>query len=148
MLLIWYLLLLLNDLGQAKQIVDKVLSRYKTLVQDLYCTESLARVDVLCLDKTGTITEGTMQVDELHPLTGYTEEDMTAPLKALVQVLTDDNPTYNAVKAYFPADRTGKLRRRCRSLCEEVERRVFRRARHVCDGRGRIHFGRTLRCAA
>ena len=43
-----------------------------------------------------------MQVDELHPLTGYTEEDMTAPLKALVQVLTDDNPTYNAVKAYFP----------------------------------------------
>ena len=78
------------------------LSRYKTLVQDLYCTESLARVDVLCLDKTGTITEGTMQVDELHPLTGYTEEDMTAPLEALVQVLTDDNPTYNAVKAYFP----------------------------------------------
>lgn len=43
-----------------------------------------------------------MQVDELHPLTGYTEEDMTAPLEALVQVLTDDNPTYNAVKAYFP----------------------------------------------
>ena len=78
------------------------LSRYKTLVQDLYCTESLARVDVLCLDKTGTITEGTMQVDELHPLTGYTEEDMTAPLKALVQVLTDDKTTYNAVKAYFP----------------------------------------------
>ena len=71
------------------------LSRYKTLVQDLYCTESLARVDVLCLDKTGTITEGTMQVDELHPLTGYTEEDMTAPLEALVQVLMDDNPTYN-----------------------------------------------------
>ena len=117
------------------------LSRYKTLVQDLYCTESLARVDVLCLDKTGTITEGTMQVDELHPLTGYTEEDMTAPLKALVQVLTDDNPTYNAVKAYFPADRTGKLRRRCRSLCEEVERRVFRRARHVCDGAGEFILG-------
>lgn len=45
------------------------LSRYKTLVQDLYCTESLARVDVLCLDKTGTITEGTMQVDERIPLT-------------------------------------------------------------------------------
>ena len=122
------------------------LSRYKTLVQDLYCTESLARVDVLCLDKTGTITEGTMQVDELHPLTGYTEEDMTAPLKALVQVLTDDNPTYNAVKAYFPGLEScgdGAV-----LLCEEVERRVFRRARHVCDGRGRIHFGRTLRCAA
>lgn len=125
------------------------LSRYKTLVQDLYCTESLARVDVLCLDKTGTITEGTMQVDELHPLTGYTEEDMTAPLKALVQVLTDDNPTYKRGESIL-SRRIGL--ESCGDgavlLCEKVERRVFRRARHVCDGRGRIHFGRTLRCAA
>ncbi len=125
------------------------LSRYKTLVQDLYCTESLARVDVLCLDKTGTITEGTMQVDELHPLTGYTEEDMTAPLDALVAGFTDDNPTYNAVKAYFPGESDWKAAATVAVLLgEKVERRVFRRARHVCDGRRRIHFGRTLRCAA
>lgn len=82
------------------------LSKYKTLVQDLYCSESLARVDVLCLDKTGTITEGTMQVDELIPLEGFTEADMTAPLTALVNVLSDDNPTYNAVKSRFSAKST------------------------------------------
>lgn len=80
------------------------LSKYKTLVQDLYCTESLARVDVLCLDKTGTITEGTMQVDELIPLEGFTEQDMTEALTALINVLSDDTPTSNAVKARF----TGK----------------------------------------
>ena len=38
------------------------LAKRKTLVQELYCIETLARVDTLCLDKTGTITEGNMQV--------------------------------------------------------------------------------------
>ena len=38
------------------------LARKKALVQDLYCVEMLARVNVLCLDKTGTITDGTMKV--------------------------------------------------------------------------------------
>ena len=80
------------------------LSKYKTLVQDLYCTESLARVDVLCLDKTGTITEGTMQVDELIPLEGFTEQDMTEALTALINVLSDDNPTSYAVKARFTGE--------------------------------------------
>lgn len=79
------------------------LSRYKTLVQELYCTESLARVDVLCLDKTGTITEGTMQVDELSPLAGFTEQDMLLPLTALMAALSDDNPTANAVRDKFGA---------------------------------------------
>ncbi len=40
-----------------------VLANKKTLVQELYCIETLARVDTLCLDKTGTITEGTMCVE-------------------------------------------------------------------------------------
>ena len=43
-----------------------VLANKKTLVQELYCIETLARVDTLCLDKTGTITEGTMCVERVE----------------------------------------------------------------------------------
>ena len=44
-----------------------VLANKKTLVQELYCIDTLARVDTLCLDKTGTITEGTMCVERVEP---------------------------------------------------------------------------------
>lgn len=44
-----------------------VLANKKTLVQELYCIETLARVDTLCLDKTGTITEGSMCVERVEP---------------------------------------------------------------------------------
>jgi len=47
-----------------------VLANRKTLVQELYCIETLARVDTLCLDKTGTITEGTMCVERVEPFSG------------------------------------------------------------------------------
>ena len=95
-------LILLTSVVFAVSVIR--LSKYKTLVQDLYCTESLARVDVLCLDKTGTITEGTMQVDEIIPLEGCTEAEMAEALTALVGALSDDNPTYNAVKAQFSGE--------------------------------------------
>lgn len=84
------------------------LAMHKTLVQDLYCVETLARVDVLCLDKTGTITEGTMQVDEMLPFYGYTEDDMKAAMALLVGSLSDDNPTFNAVAA-FVGENTERL---------------------------------------
>jgi len=78
------------------------LSSHKTLVQDLYCIETLARVDTLCLDKTGTITEGSMLVDEFIPFEEHTQEEMTAALNALVCSLSDDNPTFMALKEYLP----------------------------------------------
>ena len=50
------------------------LAQKKTLVQELYCIETLARVDTLCLDKTGTITEGTMCVEAVESYPSVDEE--------------------------------------------------------------------------
>ena len=74
------------------------LSRHKTLAQDLYCIETLARVDVLCLDKTGTITEGDMQVNEIVQKSGTERSEVDKALEALIAFLPDSNPTYNAIK--------------------------------------------------
>ena len=57
---------LLTSTSLAISVVQ--LSKKNVLVQDLYCIEMLARVNVLCLDKTGTITDGTMQVNEVIEL--------------------------------------------------------------------------------
>ena len=75
------------------------LSRHKTLAQDLYCVETLARVDVLCLDKTGTITEGTMTVDGAEGL-GVSEEQLKQIVKNITSALPDDNATANALRDY------------------------------------------------
>ncbi|MBQ8289645.1 MAG: HAD-IC family P-type ATPase [Clostridia bacterium] len=53
-----------------------LLAKKKTLVQDMYSIEMLASADVVCLDKTGTITDGTMTVTEVECLGGSTEEDI------------------------------------------------------------------------
>lgn len=76
------------------------LSRHKTLAQDLYCVETLARVDVLCLDKTGTITEGTMEVNELQPSKGKDANGIKQIIKNVTSALDDDNATINALRAY------------------------------------------------
>ncbi len=89
-------LVLLISLAFAVSVLK--LSARKTLVQDMYCVETLARVDTLCLDKTGTITEGTMQVDAFIPFQGFSETDLTEPLTALVKNLQDENPTFLALQ--------------------------------------------------
>lgn len=76
------------------------LSRHKTLAQDLYCVETLARVDVLCLDKTGTITEGTMEVNELQPAKGKDANGIKQIIKNVTSALDDDNATINALRSY------------------------------------------------
>lgn len=93
-------LVLLISLAFAVSVIK--LSARKTLCQDMYCVETLARVDVLCLDKTGTITEGSMQVDEIVPFAGFSEEAMKEALTALVNALPDSNPTFLALKDHLP----------------------------------------------
>lgn len=107
-----------------------VLANKKTLVQELYCIETLARVDTLCLDKTGTITEGTMCVERVEPYvsTGRVETSVTESESAespeaeaqgqtdsafmddinnvmgnMMYVLKDQNATIDALRKRFPA---------------------------------------------
>ncbi len=74
------------------------LSKQSVLVQELYCIETLARVDVLCLDKTGTITEGCMIVNDTIPYGTHTKSELEEILSLLSDNLTDDSPTFNAIK--------------------------------------------------
>lgn len=107
-----------------------VLANKKTLVQELYCIETLARVDTLCLDKTGTITEGTMCVERVEPYvstgrveTAATESESAESTEAeeqvqtdsafmeeidvimgnMMYVLKDQNATIDALRKRFPA---------------------------------------------
>lgn len=75
------------------------LARRDTLVHDLGCIETLARVDTLCVDKTGTITDNSMLVSEIVPLRNDT--DPIPLVRDLVSNMPDDNITMSALKAHF-----------------------------------------------
>ena len=75
------------------------LSRKKVLVQDLYSIETLARVDCICLDKTGTLTTGKMKVKDLVPAEGHTKKSLETALMAILGHTSTDNATSLALKA-------------------------------------------------
>ena len=75
------------------------LSKRNVLVQQLYCIETLARVDTICLDKTGTLTEGVMEVEDVVVLND--KYDYKSILSAIARVFTDDNPTMDAISKKF-----------------------------------------------
>ncbi len=69
------------------------------LVQEMYSVETLARVDVLCLDKTGTITQGKMTVKGLELLSErFTKEELERLLAAYMQHSKDKNATAQAIR--------------------------------------------------
>ena len=76
------------------------LSKSKVLVQELYCIETLARVDTLCLDKTGTLTEGKMEVKNVIPI-NLDEKEMINILANIAKSSVDENPTINAIRDKF-----------------------------------------------
>lgn len=76
------------------------LSRRQALVQDLYCVEMLARVNVLCLDKTGTITDGTMKVYNCIQLSN-TNFTLKRIMGSMLSALGDNNQTSQALINYF-----------------------------------------------
>ena len=91
-------LVLLTSVAFAVGVVR--LSRRKTLVQELAAVETLARVDVICVDKTGTLTSGEITVDEVDHL-GSREENASA-LAALAAVDPNPNATLLAMREAWP----------------------------------------------
>ena len=77
------------------------LGHNKTLVQELYCIEMLARVDVLCLDKTGTITDGTMTVRSMIEYPNEIGLTTKQIISAVLNAQQDDNLTSKALEAKF-----------------------------------------------
>ena len=77
------------------------LAKYNTLVQDMYSLEMLARVNVLCLDKTGTITDGRMKVSDCILLNNNTDYGIDDILGSMLASLDDNNQTSIALYERF-----------------------------------------------
>ncbi len=83
-----------------------VLSLKKVLVNDMYSLDMLARADVLCIDKTGTITTGNMYVDKLNVYSNspFNENELHLILSNFNRAVNDFNTTAVALKSYFGSD--------------------------------------------
>lgn len=77
------------------------LSKKKVLVQDIYSLETLARVDTICLDKTGTITQGTFEYHDTVPYDNFQKSDLENALTNIVSTLNDNNETFMAISDKF-----------------------------------------------
>lgn len=90
------------------------LAKQQVLVQNMRSIETLARVDVLCVDKTGTITESQMKVADMETITrSVSDGDMKLIIGDLVNNQSSDNATMAAMKEYF----TGNTGRKALSVC-------------------------------
>lgn len=78
------------------------LTKKQTLVQELYSLENLSRVDVICLDKTGTLTDGTMAVHDVKPYAPM--EDVERYARLLMGAAEEKNATAEAIFNHFGAD--------------------------------------------
>lgn len=90
-------LMLLTSVALAAGVVT--LGKKDTLVNELYGIETLARTDVICMDKTGTLTGGAMEMEAILPGEGVTEAQVREHLQALLGALPSDSPTNAALAA-------------------------------------------------
>ena len=80
------------------------LSQYDTLVQELSATEVLARVDVLCVDKTGTVTEGALKLIDVVNLSEFEDKEIDEVLASISHNLPSKNPTQQAILDKYKED--------------------------------------------
>ena len=85
------------------------LGQQKVLVHNMKCIETLARVNVLCVDKTGTITENTMKVTGVKPLADMQEKELFPLLSDFSSEQSADNITMAAMKQYFTEPTGAKI---------------------------------------
>ena len=93
-------LVLLASTAMALSVVR--LARKRVLIQELQAVEGLARVDILCCDKTGTITDGSIALDEVLPASESETDGLREALGALAAAPTGRNATLEAIAAAFP----------------------------------------------
>ncbi len=93
-------LVLLTSIAMAVSVIE--LARKRVLVQDLPAVEVLARVDTICADKTGTLTEPGMQVQETIPLGALGLARIEAALGAVAASAPNTNPTLTAIETNYP----------------------------------------------
>lgn len=86
------------------------LARKKTLVKNIYSIEMLARANVLCLDKTGTITDGTMKVLEVIPQNNFTPSKIEKIMKIVLAEQKTMNATSVALVEHFGKEATGDIK--------------------------------------
>ena len=86
------------------------LAQKKVLLHDMKSIETLARVDVLCVDKTGTITDNNMLVEDYLPLGKTKREELFAIMSDIASAQAADNITMSAIKHYFNAQPTQKAK--------------------------------------
>ena len=94
-------LFLLSSIALA--VSSMKLAQKKVLLHDMKSIETLARVNVLCVDKTGTITENTMAVSDFEPIGKVKKTDLDGLLSDFVGAQAADNATMGALKAFFSA---------------------------------------------
>lgn len=80
------------------------LAKMKILVQNIYSLEILAHVDTLCLDKTGTITDGNLKVCGLVSMTEFPKGEIDALIRSYMAASSDNNATFQALKEKFPPE--------------------------------------------